>query len=109
MGQYRPYQLGVFQLKDIRALNRLLRRFQKPAEPGRKETKGRAETPHHKDGNPYTGLSPDRFWRTGVQQSDPANMPGIHTPKFLITRQDTIVTMGSCFAQHIANWLRDRG
>jgi hypothetical protein len=108
MGQYRPYQLGVFQLKDIRALNRLLRRFQKPAEPGRKETKGRAETPHHKDGNPYTGLSPDRFWRTGVQQSDPANMPGIHTPKFLITRQDTIVTMGSCFAQHIANWLRDR-
>ncbi|WP_439526884.1 GSCFA domain-containing protein [Roseovarius mucosus] len=57
---------------------------------------------------PYDGLPADRFWRSGVQQSDPAVMPGIHSPKFLITPEDTIVTMGSCFAQHIANWLRAR-
>ena len=58
--------------------------------------------------NPYDALPADRFWRSGVQQSDPAVMPGIHNPKFLITADDTIVTMGSCFAQHIANWLRAR-
>lgn len=58
--------------------------------------------------NPYHGLPADRFWRTGVQQSDTSVMPGIHTAKFSITLEDTIVTMGSCFAQHIANWLRER-
>lgn len=58
--------------------------------------------------NPYKNLPRNRFWRSGVQQSDPADMPEIHDPTFVLEKTDTIVTMGSCFAQHIANWLRDR-
>lgn len=59
--------------------------------------------------NPYTALPSNRFWRSGVQQSDTVDMSDIHDPKIVLERSDTIVTMGSCFAQHIANWLRDRG
>lgn len=35
-------------------------------------------------------------------------MDNIHTPQLEFSREDVIVTMGSCFAQHIANWLRAR-
>ncbi|MBE1283822.1 MAG: hypothetical protein GJ676_10975 [Rhodobacteraceae bacterium] len=59
--------------------------------------------------NPYKTLPQNRFWRSAVQQSDPANMLGIHDPTVILNKSDTIVTMGSCFAQHIANWLRERG
>lgn len=59
--------------------------------------------------NPYKDLPSNRFWRSGVQQSDPADMSDIHDPAIVLEKSDTVVTMGSCFAQHIANWLRDRG
>ncbi len=59
--------------------------------------------------NPYKALPRNRFWRSGVQESDPAQMLDIHDPAIVLEKSDTIVTMGSCFAQHIANWLRDRG
>jgi hypothetical protein len=59
--------------------------------------------------NPYKDLPRNRFWRSGVQQSDAADMLDIHDPTIVLKKSDTIVTMGSCFAQHIANWLRDRG
>lgn len=59
--------------------------------------------------NPYLGISKERFWKNGVTHSDFKVMPKIHTPKWSIENQDTIVTMGSCFAQHIANWLRKNG
>lgn len=58
--------------------------------------------------NPYRDLKPERFWRYGVALSNPQNIANIHTPKWAIAPTDTVVTMGSCFAQHIATWLRDR-
>lgn len=59
--------------------------------------------------NPYKALPGNRFWRSGVQQSNPDDMQDIHAPEIVLEKSDTIVTMGSCFAQHIANWLRDQG
>lgn len=35
-------------------------------------------------------------------------MANLHSPKWAIAPTDTVVTMGSCFAQHIATWLRER-
>jgi hypothetical protein len=58
--------------------------------------------------SPYNDLSQERFWRYGVTLSDPRNVVNIHTPKWAIAPTDTVVTMGSCFAQHIATWLRER-
>lgn len=92
----------------MQALQRLLGRLREPQSAAPERVRAVAGANLSGDENSYNGPSPDRFWRTGVQQADPADLPGIHTPKFLITRKDTIVTMGSCFAQHIANWLRDR-
>jgi hypothetical protein len=58
--------------------------------------------------NPYRNLPDCRFWKKGVELSDPLAMDNIHTPQLEFSREDVIVTMGSCFAQHIANWLRAR-
>ena len=58
--------------------------------------------------NPYKDLKQERFWRYGVALSDPRNVANIHAPKWGIAPDDTVVTMGSCFAQHIATWLRER-
>jgi hypothetical protein len=57
---------------------------------------------------PYSNLPRERFWKTGVEQSDPRQMDGIHQPGLEFGPRDVVATMGSCFAQHIANWLRDR-
>ncbi len=58
--------------------------------------------------SPYENLKPERFWRYGVALSNPQSVTNIHAPKWAIAPTDTVVTMGSCFAQHIATWLRDR-
>jgi hypothetical protein len=58
---------------------------------------------------PYDDLPPGAFWRTGVQQSDPAAMPGIYQKKFDIAPTDRIATAGSCFAQHIARHMKESG
>ena len=58
--------------------------------------------------NPYRNLPDCQFWKKGVELSDPTGMDNIHTPQLEFSREDVIVTMGSCFAQHIANWLRAR-
>ncbi len=58
--------------------------------------------------SPYTNIGKKRFWKHGVENSDPLSLNGIHSPAWEIHATDTIVTMGSCFAQHIARWLRAR-
>lgn len=58
--------------------------------------------------SPYKDLKQERFWRYGVALSDPRNVANIHASKWGIAPDDTVVTMGSCFAQHIATWLRER-
>lgn len=56
--------------------------------------------------NPYTGLPRWAFWKNGVQNADLAEPLDIHIPKWGLHPSDVVATMGSCFAQHIANWLR---
>lgn len=59
--------------------------------------------------HPYALIPHRQFWRSGIQEV-PENTPlDIHTPKWPISKNDTIVTMGSCFAQHISSALRNFG
>jgi len=59
--------------------------------------------------SPYTGLKPNRFWRTGVSEAHPLTVPDLYAKKFAIAASDKIATAGSCFAQHVANYLRTNG
>lgn len=59
--------------------------------------------------SPYTGLEPNRFWRTGVSEAHPLTVADLYQKKFAITAADRIATAGSCFAQHVANHLRTNG
>lgn len=59
--------------------------------------------------NPYSNLPEKAFWKTAVASRNPFEVEDIWTPKFPITRQDKVVTFGSCFAQHIGRSLRERG
>lgn len=58
--------------------------------------------------NPYDGLPKSAFWRSGVVTESPLALEGLYEPKFRITQQDRIATAGSCFAQHIARFLKAR-
>ena len=59
--------------------------------------------------NPYEGLPDKRYWRLGVAECNPNNLAEIHSNKWSISKTDTFVTMGSCFAQHIGNKLKSLG
>ncbi|HET6406297.1 MAG TPA: GSCFA domain-containing protein [Chthoniobacteraceae bacterium] len=59
--------------------------------------------------SPYSNLPPDRFWRSGVAENDPETITDLYRKRFDIARTDRIATAGSCFAQHIARNLRQRG
>jgi hypothetical protein len=59
--------------------------------------------------SPYTGLEPNRFWRTGVSEAHPLTVADLYRKKFAIAPSDKIATAGSCFAQHVANYLRTNG
>lgn len=60
--------------------------------------------------SPYEDLPSRNFWRTGVTERHPL-APGadLYRKKFSIGRNDAVATAGSCFAQHIARHMRDRG
>ena len=57
--------------------------------------------------NPYEGLPKSSFWRSGVVEDN--KFENIHTPKWGIDTSDCIVTMGSCFAQHVGKTLKTSG
>lgn len=59
--------------------------------------------------NPYTGRPENAFWRTGVAEVCGNNLINIHKPKWSLNKKDTVVTMGSCFAQHIGKKLKSLG
>lgn len=60
-------------------------------------------------GNPYQNLPRSAFWRSAVAETRAKDIRGLWSPKFDIAKDMRIVTAGSCFAQHIAGALRDRG
>lgn len=58
--------------------------------------------------SPYSGLSSRQFWKAGVSQRSPETVADLWRPKFLFAPDARIATAGSCFAQHIARYLRAR-
>lgn len=58
---------------------------------------------------PYSDLPPNAFWRPAVAEAGPHRLAGLWNPKFPIRPEDTIVTAGSCFAQHIGRALAAEG
>jgi hypothetical protein len=59
--------------------------------------------------NPYSDLPSDAFWKTAVAGNDPKRINLHWRPKAPIDRNTRIVTVGSCFAQHISKALKDEG
>lgn len=59
--------------------------------------------------SPYANIPDKRFWRRAIVETLHTKMWDIHTPKWTLRADDTIVTMGSCFAQHIGRSLRQNG
>jgi hypothetical protein len=56
--------------------------------------------------SPYEGKAARSYWRTGVAEQSPETVPELYHKKFDIARDARIATAGSCFAQHIARYLR---
>ncbi|GLS86077.1 hypothetical protein GCM10010873_10510 [Cypionkella aquatica] len=58
--------------------------------------------------SPYQGLGARAYWRTGYAETDypPAD---IYRAKWALSKDDKIVTAGSCFAQHVGRALRKNG
>lgn len=59
--------------------------------------------------SPYSELSAKSFWRTGVSEAHPLSVADLYTRKFPLLTGDAIATAGSCFAQHVAKYLRGNG
>ncbi len=59
--------------------------------------------------HPYTNLPKQAFWRTAVVEPDPRQIDLAWRPKFPTSRSTKIITLGSCFAQHISKSLKENG
>jgi hypothetical protein len=58
--------------------------------------------------SPYSDLPARSFWKGAVSRRSPETVSGLWHPKFSFARETRIATAGSCFAQHIARYLRAR-
>lgn len=54
---------------------------------------------------PYQGLPDHQFHSRAVKGKHPSRFDPVVKPKFRFDRQAAIMTMGSCFAQHLSRWL----
>ncbi len=59
--------------------------------------------------SPYTHLPNHCFWKRSVASVKPAELDPVVSVPFQIGQQDKVATAGSCFAQHIARYLRNSG
>jgi len=59
--------------------------------------------------HPYTDLPKNAFWKTAVAELDTHQIDLAWKPKSPISRDTKIITVGSCFAQHISRSLRENG
>ncbi len=60
-------------------------------------------------GNPYRDMPANRFWRSAIADRDFLGVDKMWTPAFDIRPEDTVITAGSCFAQHIGRALAKNG
>ena len=56
--------------------------------------------------HPYERQAPHAFWRAAVAGLPVDDVDPVVSTPFTISSQDAVVTAGSCFAQHIARYLR---
>jgi hypothetical protein len=59
--------------------------------------------------HPYKHLSDKAFWRRAVEAPAPADIDPVGVFDLEIAMDTKVATAGSCFAQHIARYLRDSG
>ena len=59
--------------------------------------------------HPYTNLPAHHFWKKAVSNTGWRDVKFMPQSKFKIQPEDKIATAGSCFAQHISNFLRKNG
>lgn len=59
--------------------------------------------------NPYKTLPDYSFWSRAVRAVAPREVDPVVFPKFQVTKAQKIASAGSCFAQHIARYLRSAG
>ena len=59
--------------------------------------------------SPYSKLPARNFWRSGVVESHPLTIQDLYFKKFTISPTDKVATAGSCFAQHVSNFMRKSG
>jgi hypothetical protein len=68
------------------------------------QEQSRVSGPH-----PYKDAPPYRMWRRAVSETDGGDVDPVVRMPFRLSATDRIVTAGSCFAQHIAERLRQQG
>jgi hypothetical protein len=59
--------------------------------------------------SPYLNKPQKSFWRTGVAIRNANTLECVYQPKFPINKESRVVSLGSCFAQHIARNMISRG
>lgn len=59
--------------------------------------------------NPYKNLPDKAFWRRAVAAPAPGDVDPVGEFDLKISRETKVATAGSCFAQHIARYLRESG
>ena len=55
--------------------------------------------------HPYENLPTRAFWRSAIAEADRDAFPQMYQPRIKITQNTRVATAGSCFAQHIGNYL----
>ena len=58
---------------------------------------------------PYKSLPATSYWRRAVSNVPAADIDPVLSPKFSISETDRVATAGSCFAQHIARYMKRSG
>ena len=59
--------------------------------------------------NPYSGFPDTSWWNRSVARIRFDKVDPVIAPKFKISDEDSVVTAGSCFAQHISRCLSNKG
>jgi hypothetical protein len=59
--------------------------------------------------NPYSKLPAEAFWRSGVADKHALHINNLWKAKFRISPRVPVITIGSCFAQHISRAMKARG
>lgn len=58
--------------------------------------------------HPYVDLLEYQFWKSGVVDIAPGQYDPVVNTKFKISKNDSVVTLGSCFAQHLSRFIKER-